>query len=231
MAGEGGYMTLPILVIFFLSLVLIGVESLLLFLSYRRQKVLIARLRNTQRSYENRIKHSTTKFEDIVRQQERKIEALEKELEHLKSDEEKEIFKDMVVARLKSEIELLKQRIKSGETINNTLLVRQTLRSGERIFADENLVLIGDINPGAEVVAGGDIFALGKLRGVAQAGMPDNTSAVIFALDLQPMQLRIGPCIRQAFKQELKRTAIPEIARVVADQVRIESFRLWYGKH
>ena len=69
-----------------------------------------------------------------------------------------------------------------------TRFIRHTLRSGQIERALEgNMVILGDVNPGAEVVAAGDIIVLGTLRGVAHAGALGNTSSIIFALNLLPL--------------------------------------------
>jgi septum site-determining protein MinC len=66
------------------------------------------------------------------------------------------------------------------------------VRSGQKIKARKHLVILGDVNPGAEIEAGGDILIMGTLGGKASAGVPDNTQAIILALDLRPTQLQIG---------------------------------------
>ncbi len=72
------------------------------------------------------------------------------------------------------------------------LYLRRTLRSGARIRHHGNLVLLGDINPGAEVAASGDIIVWGTIRGMVHAGALGDDSAIICALGLTPTQLRIG---------------------------------------
>lgn len=76
-----------------------------------------------------------------------------------------------------------------GET---AVLVRRTLRSGFRIQHDGHVVVIGDVNPGAEIVAGGTVVVWGRLRGNVQAGMNGDAMAIVCALDLSPTQLRIA---------------------------------------
>src|SRR6056297_3955739 len=62
--------------------------------------------------------------------------------------------------------------------VNNegeTYLINRTLRSGQKIKKSGNVVIIGDINPGAEVIAGGNIIVFGKIRGVVHAGAGGST--------------------------------------------------------
>lgn len=76
-------------------------------------------------------------------------------------------------------------------------LVHATLRSGQRLESEHSLVIVGDVNSGAEVVSGGDVVILGTLRGVAHAGAYEESGGgrVICALNMQPTQLRIGSVI------------------------------------
>jgi septum site-determining protein MinC len=69
---------------------------------------------------------------------------------------------------------------------------RGSLRSGQVLRKTESIVLIGDVNPGAQVISGGDIVVWGRLRGVAIAGVDGNVKAVVSALELAPTQLRIA---------------------------------------
>lgn len=76
-----------------------------------------------------------------------------------------------------------------------TLLLRGTCRSGMTIYNSGNVVVIGDVNPGAEITAKGDILVFGRLRGIAHAGMGRDDNATVIALSLEADQLRIGPHI------------------------------------
>ncbi|MBQ8459645.1 hypothetical protein IJ541_06045 [bacterium] len=73
-----------------------------------------------------------------------------------------------------------------------TLYLRKTIRSGQSISSDGNMVIIGDVNPGAEIIAKGDITVWGILGGIAHAGSDGNNYARIRALKLNPVQIRIG---------------------------------------
>jgi len=74
----------------------------------------------------------------------------------------------------------------------------QMVRSGQLIDVQGNLLLIGDVNPGGEVRASGNIYILGKLLGVAHAGYDGNTSSVIIASYMDPHQLRIANYVSRA---------------------------------
>jgi septum site-determining protein MinC len=70
-----------------------------------------------------------------------------------------------------------------------------TLRGGQALHNVGNIVVIGDVNPGAELIAGGDIAVFGALRGVAHAGAQGDAGARVYAVDLSPTQLRIATLI------------------------------------
>ncbi len=110
-------------------------------------------------------------------------------------------------------------------TGEGAVLVQRTLRSGFRLANSGHIIVIGDVNPGAEVVAGGNIVVWGRVRGVVYAGSDGNDKAVVCALDMTPAQLRIANFIA-ALPQKKGKTQ-PEIARVKDGQVISE---LWNYK-
>jgi septum site-determining protein MinC len=105
------------------------------------------------------------------------------------------------------------------------LVVRRTLRSGQSLRHPGHVVVIGDVNPGAEVVAGGHIVVWGRVRGLVHAGALGDEDAVICALDLAPMQLRIAGHIARS-PEDRGRTPVPEMAAVREDQIVAEP---WHG--
>ena len=88
-------------------------------------------------------------------------------------------------------IQEIKKQMKEAEKLP-TLYVQRTLRSGQSLKSEGNIVIIGDVNPGAEVIAKGDITVWGVLGGIAQAGSDGNNYSRIRALKLNAIQLRIG---------------------------------------
>jgi septum site-determining protein MinC len=93
------------------------------------------------------------------------------------------------------------------------LVVRRTLRSGQSLRHPGSIAVIGDVNPGAEIIAGGDIIVWGRLRGTVHAGAMGNVEAIVCALDLSPTQLRIAQHIARS-PDERRRRPMPEVARV-----------------
>lgn len=100
------------------------------------------------------------------------------------------------------------------------ILVRRTLRSGFSLQHPGHVVVIGDVNPGAEIIAGGDVIVWGRLRGMVHAGAEGDETAVVCALDLSPTQLRIAGHI--AVTPQRRGKSQPEMARVQNGQVMAE---------
>ncbi|HSW11097.1 MAG TPA: septum site-determining protein MinC [Bacillota bacterium] len=120
---------------------------------------------------------------------------------------------------------LRSDRIPAGErTDGDTLLVRKTLRSGQHVGHRGNVVVLGDVNPGAEVVAAGDILVLGALRGVAHAGARGDEQALVAGFRLRPTQLRIGTHIARAPDGDITGPEQPEVALVKEGRVVIRPY-------
>ena len=108
------------------------------------------------------------------------------------------------------------------------LYVKQTLRSGQTVSHKGDLVIVGDVNPGAEIMAEGDITVWGSLRGIAHAGVGGNNEAEIRALNLQPIQIRIATAIARAPDRPRISYASgtgPETARIVEGKIRIQKIK------
>ena len=105
------------------------------------------------------------------------------------------------------------------------LYLRHGMRGGQKQVFDGDVILCGDVNQGAEIIAGGDVIVIGTLRGVVHAGYPDNKKTVVVALSLMPLQLRIGPLIAIPEEEQNHRGVIrPEVARILDDQIVIEPY-------
>ncbi len=106
---------------------------------------------------------------------------------------------------------------------DHALLIHRTIRSGQRSRYAGTIVVIGDVNPGAEIVADGNIIVWGKLRGVVHAGASGNENAIVGALILEPTQLRISSYIARApDERHSSRNSFPEVARIRDGQIIVE---------
>ncbi|TMC53708.1 MAG: hypothetical protein E6J26_08725, partial [Chloroflexi bacterium] len=74
----------------------------------------------------------------------------------------------------------------------SVIVVRSTLRGGSAVHHEGHVIIVGDVNPGAEVIAAGDVIVWGKLRGLVHAGAMGDNGAIVCALLFEPTQLRIG---------------------------------------
>jgi septum site-determining protein MinC len=106
---------------------------------------------------------------------------------------------------------------------SDTLFLRRTVRSGQAIHHPSNVVVLGDVNPGAEIVAGKDIIVWGVLRGMVHAGYPDNEGAMVCSLLLAPVQLRIAHLLSRP-PEGLEVQPRPEVATIRNGQIVVESW-------
>lgn len=105
---------------------------------------------------------------------------------------------------------------------SDVLMLAGRVRSGQKVSAKKHLVLLGDVNPGGEVVAGGDILIMGRLLGLASAGQPGNETAIILALEFRPTQIQIGGFVAAGLNSSTIRTA--EYAHVEDGVVVVEAY-------
>ena len=139
------------------------------------------------------------------------------------------------------------ENIVQNEQINNNhdsstgMFYKGTLRSGQKLESDNSIVIIGDVNPGASVIAGGNIVIIGSLTGSVQAGARGNRNCFVMALSMSPIQIQIADIIaRSSDKKSIdkksferifskrnsdKKSNTPEamIATVLDDHIYVES--------
>jgi len=102
------------------------------------------------------------------------------------------------------------------------LAIRRTLRSGASLAHRGHILVVGDVNPGAEVIAGGNIVVWGKLRGLAHAGADGDETAIVCALRFMPSQLRIGSVISEHPHPQRPLQALPHMAHVIEGEIALE---------
>lgn len=126
----------------------------------------------------------------------------------------------------------IEQSEESGETINlvsknyfnaKSIFISNTVRSGQRIECEGDIVVLGDVNDGAEVIAGGSVAVMGTLRGLVHAGAMGRSDVVVAANILMPKQLRISGKI--AVFPEGKDALVPEVAEFKQGTVVIRPLR------
>ena len=102
---------------------------------------------------------------------------------------------------------------------SETTFHKGSLRSGQRIEVEGSIVIIGDVNSGAEVIAGDNVIVIGTLRGLAHAGAKGNKEAIIAVSTLDAVQLRISNIVREIDRDEEE---IREHAYIYVENDKIE---------
>ncbi len=107
-----------------------------------------------------------------------------------------------------------------------------TLRSGQLLECERSIIILGDVNPGAKIVSRGNVVVLGALKGNAYAGAGGDNQAFIAALDMDPVQLKIGDVIGRSAdkalwsgskkKKKTEPVVDPQVAVVKDDNIYIE---------
>jgi septum site-determining protein MinC len=110
--------------------------------------------------------------------------------------------------------------VEPAQSLAEPLYLQITVRSGVEIRHPGTIVILGDLNPGGSVVAQGDIFVWGRLRGVAHAGANGNRNCRIMALQMEPTQLRIADAVARA-PETPPAQFYPEVAYVTPEGIRI----------
>ncbi len=112
-----------------------------------------------------------------------------------------------------------------------TEIIARTLRSGTRKETPGSVIVLGDVNSGVELVAGGDIIVVGTLRGLAHAGATGRKDAIIWAQKIASPQIRIGQAIARASDSssikgmQAREGDTAELAKLEGDHIVIEPFK------
>jgi len=108
----------------------------------------------------------------------------------------------------------------SGEG-GDGLFVRRRIRSGQILRHPGHIVIMGDVNPGAQIIAGGDIIVWGRLNGAAHAGALGNPKAVVCALEMSPTCVRIAEAvyIPRALERGQRKKRVAQIALLKEQEI------------
>lgn len=121
-----------------------------------------------------------------------------------------------------SDLEEMESLPEKGD--NTGMFYKGTLRSGQTLETKDSLVIIGDVNPGAKVIAGGNIVIIGALKGSVAAGSTGNTNAFVMALSMEPIQIQIADVLARSSdaKKVSKSSKEAMIASIVNNQICID---------
>lgn len=98
----------------------------------------------------------------------------------------------------------IKRTFESSVETSETKFIRGNLRSGQREEFSGSIAILGDLNYGAEVIAGENIIVTGKIRGLAHAGANGNKKAIISANSIEPTQVRISKILKEIPENDYK---------------------------
>lgn len=148
----------------------------------------------------------------------------DKDIEHLK----KVLLEEIEIEDIIWQDDNVKENEKEKKTFSGvyegkTKFLRKTVRGGQSIKYNGNIVIIGDINSGAEVTAAGNIIVLGAIKGNVSAGANGNTKAIIAAFSLQPEILKISNIVTLS-PDDSEEPEYPEVAKVKDGAIIVEPY-------
>ena len=146
----------------------------------------------------------------------------ERDMSNLKDILLKEIgVKEIIIEE--KEINEKESKLFNGIYEGKTKFIRKTVRGGQSVNFPGNIVIIGDVNSGAEVYAGGNIIVLGSIKGNVFAGTTGNSKAIIAAFSLQPEILKIGDIITIS-PDDSEKPSYPEVAKIKDNAIIVEPY-------
>ena len=176
---------------------------------YAEQRDIIASLKKKMIELKNLYKNDTTP-----------ILVIGKVLKNKEMDEIQNLIKSFLNVQVEFDspkvlgLHGIKRSFYKEIATSETKFHKGSLRSGQRMEFEGSLVIIGDVNPGAEAVAGENIVILGYLRGLAHAGAKGNRDAVIEAAEIDATQLRIADFVKEIEKEDEERRTIKTSAYI-----------------
>ena len=157
---------------------------------------------------EKEVKKKVTQLKKIYKDDKTPIKVIGKVLKN----KEIEIIEKLITDVLNVEVEFdmpremglsnIKKTFLSEISTSETKFHKGSLRSGQKIEEERSVVILGDVNSGAEVIASDNIVVLGTLRGLAHAGAKGNKQAIIAAGRLDTVQMRIANIVKEFNREE-----------------------------
>lgn len=136
------------------------------------------------------------------------IKIVGKVLKNKEIDEIQELIKEKIDVDIEFDmpkgmgLSNITRTFKQEIAVSETQFHRGSLRSGQRLESEGSIVILGDVNAGAEVIASDNIVVLGNLRGLAHAGAKGNKKAIISAGNLDIVQIRISNIVKEIDRDE-----------------------------
>lgn len=178
------------------------------------------------------------KQEDVIEELDKKMKDLKKMYQDEKTpirvtgkiltNKELEEIREIIRSKIDVEIKFdtpttlglhsITRSYKKDVGMSETTFHKGSLRSGQRLEVEGSLVIIGDVNAGAEVIAADNIAVIGTLRGLAHAGAKGNKEAIIAASTLDAVQIRISNIVKEF---DMNEEYVYDNAYIYADEDQI----------
>ncbi len=162
----------------------------------------------TQREIVECLRRKLPELKKLYKDEKTPITVTGKVLKNREIDEIQELIKSKIDVEIDFDmpkslgLSSIKKTFEKEIAISETKFHRGSLRSGQKLESDGSLVILGDVNSGAEVMASDNIVVLGALRGLAHAGAKGNKQAIIAAGLLDTVQIRIANIVREIDRDE-----------------------------
>ena len=187
----------------------VKMRSTIISINLRKDEIVIKLSENaTQEQIVEGLKKKLTELKKLYKDEKTPIKVTGKILKNKEIDE----IQDLIRSKIDVEIEFdspkglglsnIKRTFEKEIAISETKFHRGSLRSGQRLETEGSLVILGDVNSGAEVIASDNIVVLGALRGLAHAGAKGNKQAIIAAGLFDAVQVRIANVVKEINRAE-----------------------------
>ena len=187
----------------------VKMRSTIISINLRKDEIVIKLSENaTQEQIVEGLKKKLTELKKLYKDEKTPIKGPGKILKNKEIDE----IQDLIKSKIDVEIEFdspkglglsnIKRTFEKEIAISETKFHRGSLRSGQRLETEGSLVILGDVNSGAEVIASDNIVVLGALRGLAHAGAKGNKQAIIAAGLFDAVQVRIANVVKEINRAE-----------------------------
>ena len=184
-------------------------KSTIISINLRKDEIVIKLNESaTQEQIVEGLKKKLTELKKLYKDEKTPIKVTGKILKNKEIDE----IQDLIKSKIDVEIEFdspkglglsnIKRTFEKEIAISETKFHRGSLRSGQRLETEGSLVILGDVNSGAEVIASDNIVVLGALRGLAHAGAKGNKQAIIAAGLFDAVQVRIANVVKEINRAE-----------------------------
>ncbi len=178
-------------------------------INLRRDEIVVKLNENAdQMQIINTLKKKLPELKKLYKDEKTPIRVTGKILKNREIDQIQEIIKDKIDVEIDFDmpkslgLSSIKRTFDKEIAISETKFHRGSLRSGQKMEVEGSLVILGDVNSGAEVIASDNIVVLGALRGLAHAGAKGNKQAIIAAGVFDAVQVRIANIVKEINRDE-----------------------------